>query len=123
MPISSTPSTPNPGTSSQVGSPDRASESYFSSGDSDEELESFSTSKNSRQTVNIQRGLGEKQDRKFFVCSVAGCNEQFGRNHDRLRHESRIHKVECDWMCGECSRVFSRKRTLEKHCSSTGHSI
>ncbi|THU86521.1 hypothetical protein K435DRAFT_782831 [Dendrothele bispora CBS 962.96] len=74
------------------------------------------------RSVHMETHTRAKQERKLFPCRVAGCDEHFGRKHDRLRHEAGIHSVECDWMCAECSRVFSSETTLEKHLTSSGHS-
>jgi hypothetical protein len=75
------------------------------------------------RSVHMETHSRAKQERKTFPCRVAGCDEHFGRKHDRLRHEAGIHKLECEWTCKKCSRVFSSETTLEKHLSTSGHSI
>ncbi|KAI9219807.1 hypothetical protein BC828DRAFT_340936, partial [Blastocladiella britannica] len=49
-----------------------------------------------------------------FVCSHAGCESRFARNHDLRRHE-RIHTGEKNWHCHECGRSFGRRDALARH--------
>ncbi|EIM88902.1 uncharacterized protein STEHIDRAFT_138053 [Stereum hirsutum FP-91666 SS1] len=71
--------------------------------------------------VHMETHTRAKQQRKSFVCGVAGCGECFSRKHDRLRHEVGKHGQECEWTCRQCGRFFSSQTTLERHMMDAGH--
>jgi hypothetical protein len=68
----------------------------------------------SQYTLKVHVKAHRPKPRPCFPCTL-GCNEQFSRQHDRLRHEVAKHRKVCEWSCGECGRFFSSSKTLGNH--------
>ncbi|KAJ7503699.1 hypothetical protein B0H11DRAFT_1983914 [Mycena galericulata] len=58
--------------------------------------------------------------RRKFPCTM-GCEMDFSRKHDRMRHEVAQHGRVCDWECSTCLGFFSSEETMRKHrCKAVG---
>ncbi|TFK96387.1 hypothetical protein BDV98DRAFT_309980 [Pterulicium gracile] len=68
----------------------------------------------SQYTLKVHVKAHRPKPRPCFPCTL-GCNEQFSRQHDRLRHEVAKHRKVCEWSCAECGRFFSSSKTLGNH--------
>jgi hypothetical protein len=68
----------------------------------------------SQYTLKVHMEAHKPKPRTSFPCTL-GCSETFSRQHDRLRHEVAKHGKVCDWLCGDCGRFFSSKKTLGNH--------
>jgi hypothetical protein len=68
----------------------------------------------SQYTLKVHMDAHKPKPRTPFPCTL-GCSETFSRQHDRLRHEVAKHGKVCDWLCHDCGRFFSSKKTLGNH--------
>jgi hypothetical protein len=68
----------------------------------------------SQYTLKVHMDAHKPKPRSSFPCTL-GCAETFSRQHDRLRHEVAKHGKVCDWLCSDCGRFFSSKKTLGNH--------
>jgi hypothetical protein len=68
----------------------------------------------SQYTLKVHMEAHKPKPRTIFPCTL-GCSETFSRQHDRLRHEVAKHGKVCDWLCNDCGRFFSSKKTLGNH--------
>jgi hypothetical protein len=68
----------------------------------------------SQYTLKVHMDAHKPKPRTSFPCTL-GCSETFSRQHDRLRHEVAKHGKVCDWLCHDCGRFFSSKKTLGNH--------
>ncbi|KAF9005230.1 hypothetical protein BDQ17DRAFT_385409 [Cyathus striatus] len=68
----------------------------------------------SQYTLKVHMEAHKPKPRVTFPCTL-GCTERFSRQHDRLRHEVAKHGKICEFLCDECGRFFSSKKTLGNH--------
>ncbi|KAF9039369.1 hypothetical protein BJ165DRAFT_1497768 [Panaeolus papilionaceus] len=68
----------------------------------------------SQYTLKVHMEAHKPKPRSSFPCTL-GCSERFSRQHDRLRHEVAKHGKICEFLCDECGRFFSSKKTLGNH--------
>ena len=68
----------------------------------------------SQYTLKVHMEAHKPKPRSSFPCTL-GCSERFSRQHDRLRHEVAKHGKVCEFLCDECGRFFSTKKTLGNH--------
>ncbi|KAF8887019.1 hypothetical protein CPB84DRAFT_1826959 [Gymnopilus junonius] len=68
----------------------------------------------SQYTLKVHMEAHKPKPRSSFPCTL-GCSERFSRQHDRLRHEVAKHGKICEFLCDECGRFFSTKKTLGNH--------
>ncbi|KAG2002618.1 hypothetical protein CC2G_004789 [Coprinopsis cinerea AmutBmut pab1-1] len=68
----------------------------------------------SQYTLKVHMEAHKPKPRVSFPCTE-GCSERFSRQHDRLRHEVAKHGKICEFLCDECGRFFSTKKTLGNH--------
>lgn len=68
----------------------------------------------SQYTLKVHLEAHKPKPRSSFPCTL-GCSERFSRQHDRLRHEVAKHGKICEWLCDDCGRFFSTKKTLGNH--------
>jgi hypothetical protein len=68
----------------------------------------------SQYTLKVHLEAHKPKPRSSFPCTL-GCNERFSRQHDRLRHEVAKHGKVCEFLCDDCGRFFSTKKTLGNH--------
>ncbi|KAF9472722.1 hypothetical protein BDN70DRAFT_440644 [Pholiota conissans] len=68
----------------------------------------------SQYTLKVHMEAHKPKPRTSFPCTL-GCSERFSRQHDRLRHEVAKHGKVCEFLCDECGRFFSTKKTLGNH--------
>lgn len=68
----------------------------------------------SQYTLKVHMEAHKPKPRVSFPCTQ-GCSERFSRQHDRLRHEVAKHGRVCEFLCDECGRFFSSKKTLGNH--------
>ncbi|KAJ7510812.1 hypothetical protein B0H11DRAFT_2215552 [Mycena galericulata] len=74
----------------------------------------------SKYTLSKHTQTHLRKTHPSFTCSM-GCNLEFSRRHDRLRHEVKQHARVCEWECKACLGFFSSKMTLKKHkCRARG---
>ena len=67
-----------------------------------------------KYTLKLHMESHKAKPRVRFPCTL-GCSECFSRSHDRLRHEVTQHGKVCEFVCDECMRFFSSRKTLENH--------
>jgi hypothetical protein len=68
----------------------------------------------SQYTLKVHMEAHKPKPRVSFPCTH-GCSERFSRQHDRLRHEVAKHGRICEFLCDDCGRFFSSKKTLGNH--------
>lgn len=68
----------------------------------------------SRYTLKVHMEAHKPKPKVSFPCTQ-GCSERFSRQHDRLRHEVAKHGKVCEFLCDDCGRFFSTKKTLGNH--------
>lgn len=68
----------------------------------------------SQYTLKVHLEAHKPKAKVFFPCTE-GCSERFSRQHDRLRHEVAKHGKVCEFLCDDCGRFFSTKKTLGNH--------
>lgn len=68
----------------------------------------------SQYTLKVHMEAHKPKPRVSFPCTE-GCSERFSRQHDRLRHEVAKHGKVCEFLCDDCGRFFSTKKTLGNH--------
>jgi hypothetical protein len=68
----------------------------------------------SQYTLKVHMEAHKPKPRSSFPCTL-GCAERFSRQHDRLRHEVAKHGKVCEFLCDDCGRFFSTKKTLGNH--------
>lgn len=68
----------------------------------------------SQYTLKVHMEAHKPKPKVTFECTE-GCQERFSRQHDRLRHEVAKHGKVCEFLCEDCSRFFSTKKTLGNH--------
>jgi hypothetical protein len=68
----------------------------------------------SQYTLKVHMQAHKPKPRVSFPCTQ-GCSERFSRQHDRLRHEVAKHGRICEFLCDDCGRFFSSKKTLGNH--------
>ncbi|KAF8882256.1 hypothetical protein BD779DRAFT_936891 [Infundibulicybe gibba] len=68
----------------------------------------------SQYTLKVHMEAHKPKPRTSFPCTL-GCSERFSRQHDRLRHEVAKHGKVCEFLCDDCGRFFSTKKTLGNH--------
>ncbi|TFK25852.1 hypothetical protein FA15DRAFT_324047 [Coprinopsis marcescibilis] len=68
----------------------------------------------SQYTLKVHVEAHRPKPRVSFPCTE-GCNERFSRQHDRLRHEVAKHGKVCEFLCDDCGRFFSTRKTLGNH--------
>lgn len=68
----------------------------------------------SQYTLKVHMEAHKPKPRVSFPCTH-GCSERFSRQHDRLRHEVAKHGRVCEFLCDDCGRFFSSKKTLGNH--------
>ncbi|KAH9933803.1 uncharacterized protein B0H18DRAFT_951784 [Fomitopsis serialis] len=74
----------------------------------------------SEYTLKVHLRAHTPKQTKAIPCMM-GCQEHFSRQHDRLRHEVTKHGRVCEWVCEQCRKFFSSKRTLSNHnCRTSG---
>lgn len=65
-------------------------------------------------TLKVHMEAHKPKPRASFPCTL-GCAEHFSRQHDRLRHEVAKHGKICEFICNDCGRFFSTKKTMGNH--------
>lgn len=68
----------------------------------------------SQYTLKVHMEAHKPKPRVSYPCQE-GCSERFSRQHDRLRHEVAKHGKVCEFLCDDCGRFFSSKKTLGNH--------
>jgi len=68
----------------------------------------------SQYTLKVHMEAHKPKPRVSYPCTE-GCSERFSRQHDRLRHEVAKHGKVCEFLCDDCGRFFSTKKTLGNH--------
>jgi len=68
----------------------------------------------SQYTLRVHMEAHKPKPKVTFPCTL-GCSERFSRQHDRLRHEVSKHGKICEFLCDDCGRFFSSRKTLGNH--------
>jgi hypothetical protein len=68
----------------------------------------------SQYTLKVHMQAHRPKPKVSFPCTE-GCSERFSRQHDRLRHEVAKHGKICEFLCDDCGRFFSTRKTLGNH--------
>lgn len=68
----------------------------------------------SQYTLRVHVEAHKPKPKQSFPCQL-GCSERFSRQHDRLRHEVSKHGKICEFLCDDCGRFFSSRKTLGNH--------
>jgi uncharacterized Zn-finger protein len=68
----------------------------------------------SQYTLKVHMQAHRPKPKVSFPCTE-GCSERFSRQHDRLRHEVAKHGKICEFLCDDCGRFFSSRKTLGNH--------
>jgi hypothetical protein len=68
----------------------------------------------SQYTLKVHMQAHRPKPKVSFPCTE-GCSERFSRQHDRLRHEVAKHGKVCEFLCDDCGRFFSTRKTLGNH--------
>ncbi|KAF8346462.1 hypothetical protein F5887DRAFT_111298 [Amanita rubescens] len=74
----------------------------------------------SQYTLRVHMEAHKPKAKPSFPCQL-GCSERFSRQHDRLRHEVSKHGKICEFLCEDCGRFFSSRKTLGNHKCPVAH--
>jgi hypothetical protein len=68
----------------------------------------------SQYTLKVHTAAHRPKASVTWPCTY-GCDQDFSRKHDRLRHEVAKHGRVCEYSCEDCGRFFTTTRTYQNH--------